>query len=144
MDGVKSYSTPFSKGDSLFKFDGNPMFDTYLYQSIVGLLQYVTITQPDISYDINKASQFMHSPIDGHWNGVKCILHYLKGTISYGLHIRAHSSFDLHAYSDADWVGCPDDCRSTLSFCVLLGSNLLSRGSKKQTTISKSSTKAEY
>jgi hypothetical protein len=73
----------------------------------------------------------MHSPIDAHWNGVKCILRYLKGTLSHGLHIRAHSSFDLHAYSDADWASCPDDRCSTSGFCVFLGTNLLSWGSKK-------------
>jgi hypothetical protein len=144
MDGAKPFSTSFSKGDPLSKFDGNPMADPHLYRRIVGALQYATITRLDISYVVNKASQFMHSPTDEHWNGVKRILRYLKGTLSYGLQIRAHSSFDLHAYSDADWAGCPDDRRSTSGFCVFLGSNLLSWGSKKQNTVSKSSTEAEY
>jgi Reverse transcriptase (RNA-dependent DNA polymerase) len=144
MDGAKPCSTPFSTGDPLSKFDGNPMADPHTYRSIVGALQYATITRPDISYAVNKASQFMHSPTDEHWNGVKHILRYLKGTLSYGLHIRVNSSFDLHAYSDADWAGCPDDRRSTSGFCVFLGSNLLSWGSKKQTTVSRSSTEAEY
>jgi hypothetical protein len=109
------------------------MDDPHLYQSIVGALQYATITRPDISYAVNKASQFMHSPTDAHWNGVKRILCYLKGMLSHGLHIRARSSFDLHAYSDVDWAGCPDDRCSTLGFCVFLGTNLLSWGLRNKT-----------
>jgi hypothetical protein len=144
MDSAKPCSTPFSTSDTLSKFDGNPMADPHTYRSIVGALQYAIITRPDISYVINKASQFMHSPTDEHWNGVKRILRYLKGTLFYGLHIRVNSSFDLHAYSDADWAGCPDDRRSTSGFYVFLGSNLLSWGFKKQTTVSRSNTEAEY
>jgi hypothetical protein len=86
----------------------------------------------------------MHSPTDAHWNGVKRILRYLKNTLTYGLHIQTHNSFDLHAYSDADWAGCLDDRRSTSGFCVFIGSNLLSWGSKKQIAVSKSSTETEY
>jgi histone deacetylase 1/2 len=144
MDGAKPVSTPFSPGDPLSKFMGNPMADPHLYRSVVGALQYATITRPDITYAVNKASQFMHSPTDEHWNGVKRILRYLKGTLHFGLHISSTSSFELHAYSDADWAGCPDDRRSTSGFCVFLGSNLLSWGSKKQSTVSRSTTEAEY
>lgn len=83
-------------------------------------------------------------PTDAHWGAVKGIICYLKGTIHHGLHIHASSSFDLHAYSDADWARCLDDRRSTTGFCTFLGSNLLSWGSKKQHTVSQSSTEAEY
>jgi Reverse transcriptase (RNA-dependent DNA polymerase) len=74
MNGAKPCKTPFAKGDPLSKFDGTLMVDPHLYRSIVGALQYATITRPDISYVVNKASQFMHSPTDEHWNGVKRIL----------------------------------------------------------------------
>jgi Reverse transcriptase (RNA-dependent DNA polymerase) len=144
MDGAKPCKTLFAKSDPLSKFDDTPMHNLHLYRSIVDALQYSIITCPNISYIVNKASQFMRSPTDEHCNGVKRILRYLKGTLFFGLHIYNHSSFELHAYSDADWAGCPDDQRSTLGFCVFLGRNLLSWGSKKQTTVSKSSTEAEY
>jgi hypothetical protein len=84
------------------------MANPYIYRSIVGALQYITVIRLDISYAVNKASQFIHSCIDEHWNGVK--------TISYGLHICASSSFELHAYFDADWAEYPDDRRSTSGF----------------------------
>jgi hypothetical protein len=65
-------------------------------------------------------------------------------TIDYGLLIKKCSSQQLFAYSDVDWAGCPDDCKSTSGYCVFLSSNILSWSSKKQPIVSRSSTEAEY
>ncbi|XP_034223728.1 uncharacterized mitochondrial protein AtMg00810-like [Prunus dulcis] len=58
--------------------------------------------------------------------------------------LSASSSLQLQAYSDADWVGCPDTRRSTTGWCMFLGDALISWKCKKQDHVSKSSTKAEY
>jgi hypothetical protein len=50
----------------------------------------------------------MHAPRDTHMSMLKHIIHYVRGTLDYGLHIYHSSSLDLLAYSDADWAGCPD------------------------------------
>ncbi|XP_035551021.1 uncharacterized mitochondrial protein AtMg00810-like [Juglans regia] len=110
----------------LSKFD-NPNFeDVTLYHSIVGGLQYLSVTRPDISYSVNKVCQFMHSPKAPHWSVVKRILRYLKATINDGLFFASNSSLTLQAYLDADWGGCPDDRRSTRGFCIYLGQHLIS------------------
>ncbi|XP_019168829.1 PREDICTED: uncharacterized protein LOC109164734 [Ipomoea nil] len=96
------------------------------YRRIVGALQYLTITRPDLSYAVNRLCQFMHAPTEEHWGMVKRVLRYVKGTLSYGLRISPSASSDIHAYSDSDWAGCPVDRKSTSGFAVYLGDNLIS------------------
>jgi hypothetical protein len=86
----------------------------------------------------------MHKPTLTHWQSVKRLLRYLKHTIQFGLHIYRSSCNRLQAFSDADWAGNRDDRRSTGSFCVYLGKNLISWSCRKQATVARSSTEAEY
>jgi histone deacetylase 1/2 len=83
-------------------------------------------------------------PTTVHWEAVKRIHRYLQGTITFGLKIGKSKSSLVSAFSDADWAGCPDDRRSTGGFAVYFGSNLISWSARKQATVSRSSTEAEY
>ncbi|TQD92916.1 hypothetical protein C1H46_021396 [Malus baccata] len=78
-----------------------------------------------------------------HFTAVKRILRYLKGTVDVGL-TYSRGDWDLHAFSDADWAGDPNDRRSTTGLVVFLGNNPISWSFKKQQTVSRSSTEAEY
>ena len=123
---------------------GSPSFsDPTLYRSIVGALQYLTFTRPDIAYSVNQVCQFMHSPLESHFLAVKRILRYLRGTSGWGVCFRP-GSLDITAYTDTDWAGDLNDRRSTTGFVLFLGSNPVSWSSKKQHTVSRSSTEAEY
>jgi hypothetical protein len=144
MATAKPIHTPMEAGLQMSKFTGSKLSDPHLYWSIIGALQYATITRPDLIFVVNKASQFMAEPTESHWQLVQRILRYMQGTLSYGLTFRAWSTLSIHAYCDADWAGCPDDRRSTTSFAIYLGPNLISWSSKKQPTISHSSTETEY
>lgn len=146
--------SPMSSSSSL-SLAYNPAFsDPVKYRQVVGALQYVTLSRPDIAFVVNKVCQFMHAPTQFHWAAVKRILRYLRGTVNCGLLIRQASSLALQAFSDAtsslvafsdaDWAGCPDDRRSTGGFAIYLGSNLISWTSRKQRTVSRSSTESEY
>ena len=86
----------------------------------------------------------MHAPRTTHWTAVKRILRYLKYPEGLGLQITKSSSLLVTAYSDADWAGCADDRRSICGFVVFLGTNLVSWSARKQATVSRSSTEAEY
>ncbi|XP_058788410.1 secreted RxLR effector protein 161-like [Vicia villosa] len=121
-----------------------PLLDTTLYRTLVGSLVYLTITRPNISYDVHVVSQFVISPTTVHWAAILRICRYIRGTHFQSLIFPSSSSLELRAYSDADWAGDPTDRKSTTWFCVFLGDSLISWKSKKQDIISRSSTKAEY
>ncbi|XP_021980841.1 uncharacterized mitochondrial protein AtMg00810-like [Helianthus annuus] len=123
----------------------SPEFDNPTqYRSLAGALQYLTFTRPDISYAVQQVCMYMHSSRVDQWNALKRIIRYLKGTTSFGLTLGSVGDFSLRAYTDADWVGCPDTRRSTSGYCVYLGSNLLSWSSKRKAVVSRSSAEAEY
>jgi len=72
------------------------------------------------------------------------VLRYLKGEPALGIFLNSQPSFDLVAYCDADWASCPHSRKSISGFVVFFGNTLVSWKSKKQVTISLSSTEAEY
>ncbi|KAJ8755821.1 hypothetical protein K2173_024366 [Erythroxylum novogranatense] len=122
--------------------DATPLSDPTHFCGLVGSLQYLTLTRPDLSYSVNFVSQFMQHPTMSHFKCLRRILRYLKGTIHYGLSFSA--SLVLSAFSYADWAGCPTTRRSTTGYCTFLGSNIISWCAKKQQTVARSSTEAEY
>lgn len=139
--------SPMQSTCKLTKTGSPALADPFMYRSVVGALQYATITRPDIAYAVNKVCQFMSHPLETHWVAVKRILRYLKGTIHYGLHISPHSPNQLpslRVFCDADWASDPDDRRSTSGAAIYFGGNLVSWWSKKQQVVARSSTEAEY
>ena len=123
----------------------DPLFsDPTRFHQIVGALQYLTFTISNICFAVNRVCKFMHAPTDSHWGAVKRILRYLRGTTTYGLHITRSSSFALHGFTDADWAGSTDDCKSTSDYLVFFGQTPISWKSSKQRTVAHSSTEAEY
>ncbi|KAL5579769.1 hypothetical protein UlMin_012211 [Ulmus minor] len=124
--------------------DGDPVPNVTKYRSIVGALQYITITRPEIAYCVNRVCQFMQKPLDHHWKAVKRILRYLKGTADEGITLRKTNNLSLIGYCDADWGNDLDNRRSTTGYCIFLGDSLISWSSKKQSVVSRSTTEAEY
>jgi histone deacetylase 1/2 len=135
---AKGVSTPMVTTEKLSRFDGELLSpaDATRYRSVVGALQYLTLTRPDISFSVNKVCQFLATPTEVHWTAVKRILRYLKQTHSFGLLLQKSSSLLLSGFADADWAWCPDDRRSTGGHAVFLGSNLVAWSSRKQPTVS--------
>jgi hypothetical protein len=137
-------STPTDSHAKTSAHDGVPYSDPFFYRNIAGALQYLTHTRPDIAYVVQQICLFMHAPTTAHFQLVKRVLRYLRATSHYGLQLYRSSSQNLLAYSDADWVGCPDTRKPTSGFCVFLGDNLVSWSSKRQATVSRSSVEVEY
>ena len=114
------------------------------YRAAVGGLQYLTLTRPDVAFAVNRLSQYMHSPTTTHWAALKRLLRYLCGTLDKGLTIYRESPLTLHAFSDADWAGDRDDYISTMGHIIFLGRTPITWCSKKQKSLARSSTEAEY
>ena len=114
------------------------------YRRIIGKLQYLSFTRPAISFCVNKLSLFMHSPKNSHWQALKRLLRYLKHTITFGFKIANHSISSLFMYSDSDWVGNPVDRTSPTGYIFYYGTTPISWSLKKQHTVTRSSTEAEY
>ena len=114
------------------------------YRAALGGLQYLTLTRPDVAFAVNRLSQYMHKPTSDHWLALKRLLRYLCGTLDKGITIFRDSPLSLHAFSDADWAGDKDDYISTMGHVVFLGRTPLTWCSKKQKSIARSSTEAEY
>ncbi|XP_021971955.1 uncharacterized mitochondrial protein AtMg00810-like [Helianthus annuus] len=139
----KPVDTPLAASES-FLSKGEPFHDPTLYRSLVGALQYLTITRPDLSYAVNQVSQYLQSPTTSHFQSVKRILCYVKGTISFGLTFNKPPLTTLVGYSNADWARYIETRRSTYGYLIYLGGNLVSCSAKKQPTISHSSCESEY
>lgn len=110
----------------------------------MGGLQYLTLTRPDVAFAVNRLAQYMHYPTTTHWAALKRLIRYLCGTLDKGLTIYRESPLNLHAFSDADWAGDRDDYISTMGHIIFLGRTPITWCSKKQKSLSRSSTETEY
>ncbi|XP_019100833.1 PREDICTED: uncharacterized protein LOC109132852 [Camelina sativa] len=119
MSDCNPMPTPLPQ--QLDKRDSEPYGEPTYFRSVAGKLQYLTITRPDIQFADNFVCQRMHSPTNSDFVLLKRILRYLKGTLHMGQPIKKNNNFSLFAYCDSDYAG-----------------------SKRQPTVSKSSTEAEY
>ena len=86
----------------------------------------------------------MSSPTVDHWAAVEHILCYLKGAPGHGILYSNHGHNRLECFTNANWAGSKEDRRSTSSYRVFVGGNLVSWKSKKHSVVSRSSAKSKY
>jgi len=144
MLGCRSIDSPMDVNVKLLPDQGELLEDVGRYRRLVGKLNYLTITRPDITFAVSVVSQFLSAPRTGHMDAVLRILRYLKKTPGKGLLYSDQGHARVAGFSDADWAGCPIDRRSTTGYCVFFGGNLVSWKSKKQSVVSRSSAESEY
>jgi hypothetical protein len=107
-------------------------------------LIYLCHTHPDISFTVSVVNRYMHDPRKSHMDAVYHILRYLKSVSEKGLIFRTNGHMNIDGHCDSDWASCQDDRRSTSSYCMFIGGNLVSWQSKKQPVVARSTTKVEY
>ena len=107
-------------------------------------MQYLILTKLEITFAVNKLSQYIAAPTLQHLMACKRVLRYLKATQDYDLKFLKEGSLTLTGFTDVDW-GCDlDDRKSIGAYCIYLSNNLISWSSKKQSVITRSSAESEY
>lgn len=107
-------------------------YNPTLYHQLVGALQYITITPPDLSLPVNRLSQNMHRLLNIHFQQLKRTHRYLRATSSHGLLIRPEN-LTITTFSNSEWADDQSDRKSTFGYCILLGFVPIFWATKKQT-----------
>ena len=124
--GAKPSKFPMEQNLKLTPTDGDLLIDATNYRRLIGKLIYLTITRLEISFSVNKLSQFMQEPRRPHLDAAHRLLRYLKGSPGQGLLFPSNSNLNLIGFCDADWGGCITTRRSVTGYCVFLGKSLIS------------------
>ena len=135
MQDAKTMTTPLAPYFKLFEAlcpitaEDKGAMSKIPYESAVGSLMYLMVcTQPDIAYAVGKVSRYMSNPGKIHWEAIKWILRYVKGTMRHGLVFDTSSSqaSTLIGYVDADFAQDLDKRRSTTGFIYTLANGCVS------------------
>ncbi|CAM6087793.1 unnamed protein product [Calypogeia fissa] len=153
MENAKLVNTPLASHFKLSQKDcpstesERIAMQSVSYDSVVGSLMYaMTCTRPDIAHAFSVVSRFMANPGKPHWEVVKWVLRYLRGTLDYEILFdgKTNSTLELGGYVDSDYVRNLDNRKSTISYVFMLGGGCINWKSINQSCVALSTTKAEY
>nr|KYP70038.1 hypothetical protein KK1_009246 [Cajanus cajan] len=133
---AKPMKTPMHPSTTLGLDEESPYVDSTMYQGMVGSLLYLTMSRPDIMFNVYICARFQVRPKEVHLQAVKRILRYLKGTPNLGFNFYRSQNFSLLGYCDADYVRDKWERKSTSGGSHFLDRCLVSWTSKRQSTIS--------
>lgn len=144
LSTFKSTVTPLLVNLKLHADEGDLLDDPSYYRCLVGKLNFLTNTRPDLSYTMQTLSQYIHAPRSSHLSALHHALCYVHHTIGHGILLKATDHLKLQAYSDSDWASFSDSERFISGYVLLLGDSPVSWKSKKQATVFRSCSEAEY
>jgi len=137
---LSSLNSPRTEDDRTFMKD-KP------YKEALGSIMWAQgATRPDLSFAVNLLARFQANPGREHWNAMLHILAYIKGTLDYRItyHRGSNGGSKPFGYVDADYAGDSDTRRSTSGYIFMMAGGAVSWSSKRQPTVSLSTTEAEY
>ena len=150
MKDAKSVSTPLANHFKLNRSlcptttDEKEKMASIPYSSAVGSLMYCMVcTRPDIAHAVSTVSRFLSNPGKEHWEAVKWIFKYLRGTSKLCLSFGGSKPV-LKGFTDADMAGDLDGRKSTFGFLFTFAGGAVSWQSKLQKCVALSTTEAEY
>jgi len=131
MHDSRPVTTPLNLGIKN-ALSNNPNITIHFpYKQALGCLMYVMLcTRPDLAFPICFLNQFSNHPTQSHWQALKRVMHYIKGTMKYKLRYEKDNE-SLISYSDVEWDGDLINRKSTFGFVFLLENGAISWSSKK-------------
>ncbi|XP_027357129.1 uncharacterized protein LOC113866473 [Abrus precatorius] len=144
LSGCKLASSSIDPSMKLYVDQGDLYPDPSSYRRLIGRLLYLTNTRPDISFALQQLSQFMTTSRIHHFEPATWVVRYLKGCPDIDLFYSSETSSLITAFFDSDWASEINNKRSVTGFYVFFGFGLISWKTKKQSTVSRSSSEAEY
>ena len=145
LEDCNAAITPLEARAQFTSEEGRSTVNSTAYRSLIGSLRYLTHTRPDLLFSVGLLSRFMEKPTQEHFNGVKRILRYVKGTEDYGLlYKKGNLKGELIGFSDSDFAGDCHNRKSTSGYIFFFGGMAVSWSSQKQSIVALSSCEAEY
>lgn len=145
LSEAKPCAFPMEQQHQLANDSIKDMKDDGKYRLLVERLLYLTITRPEITYAVHILSQFIQKPRVRHWEVAIWIVKYLKTKIGLGiLFPKNNEELKLTGYCDTDWASFPTTRKSITGYFITFAGAPIVWKSKKQATISRSSTESEY
>jgi Reverse transcriptase (RNA-dependent DNA polymerase) len=147
LSHAKTTPTPVASGTKLKSMNGKELsaeMKSKPFRQVVGTLMYLMIgSRPDLAFAITNVSTYMSNYDREHWEAVKRVLRYVKGTKSHRLEYGG-DSVKLSAYTDSDYAGDVAERKSTSGYVTFVGNCAVTWSSRKQRIIATSTAEAEY
>ncbi|GJW82873.1 putative RNA-directed DNA polymerase [Tanacetum coccineum] len=150
MDKAKVVSSPLTTNFKLTDKDcpsskkNIEKMDRVPYASAVGSLMYAMVcTRPDLAHAVGVVSRFLSNPGKKHWEAVKWIFRYLRGTSKLGITFGNGKPM-LVGFTDSDMAGNKDNMKSTSGYLMTFAGGAVSWQSRLQKCVALSTTEAEY
>ncbi|KAJ3563743.1 hypothetical protein NP233_g8744 [Leucocoprinus birnbaumii] len=151
MESCKPRSTPLPVGIALLTKDGpdtkeeKEEMKKVPYREALGSLMWLQVgTQPDLSYAVNLLSRFSTNTGKAHWEAMKHVMAYIRGTLEYGITYHRGASLQPVGFVDSDFANDQDTRRSTNGHIFFAGGGPVSWSTKRQERVATSTTEAEY
>lgn len=145
MSECRPVAIPLPEGLTLSAETNTKEVNSTYYCKLVGRLIYLTNTRPDLSFSVGLISRFMQAPQQAHLDAAMHIVRYISSTTDFGIFYKKNGTLQLQGFTDADWGNaCPDTRRSTGGYVYKLSDGPITWSSKRQPTVSRSTTEAEY
>ncbi|TYK08238.1 ty1-copia retrotransposon protein [Cucumis melo var. makuwa] len=140
---VSPVRTPFDASKHLKQNKGDSVSQPEYAKIIDSVMYLMNYTRPNIAYAVSRLSRYTHNPDRYHWDALRHLLRYLKGTIDYCLHFNKFPAV-LEGYCDANWVTDNDEVNSISGYIFLLEGGAIFWKSAKQTCIARSTMESEF